>query len=255
MSIFNIDELKKKWTIEQNKLVQSIITEDQFDEIKLIGGLDISFVKDSDNACVTLSIMSYPDLKLVHHMSKMVLLKYPYVSGFLAFREVEHFINLLNDFEKEKPELKPQMILIDGNGIFHHRKCGSACHIGVLSGYPTIGVSKNLLYVEQFSREWINQQISQQIKNIPLEKGSSFKMIGTTGYEYGACLLNGSGTKNPLYVSIGHKVNLDTALKIVLTCSKTKIPEPIRQADLISRQYIRDNKDKIIISTKNQTFI
>ena len=94
--LHNIDQLIEKWTKTQITLSKSIIKKNNFNKIKLLGGLDISFVKNSNRACVTLAILSYPDLKLVHQISEMVTIKCPYVSGFLAFREVEHFVNILN---------------------------------------------------------------------------------------------------------------------------------------------------------------
>ena len=248
MSNYDINKLKETWREEQKLISKKTITEDQFNDIKLIGGLDISFVKNSDNACVTLAILTYPELEMVHQISEMVLLKYPYISDFLAFREVEHFMTILDKLDEK---YKPDVILVDGNGLLHNRKCGCATHIGVLSGYPTIGVAKNLLYVEQFTRE----MVADEVKKIDQKKGNYFKLIGTSGFEYGACLLTTDTTKHPMYVSPGHKVSLDSALKIVTTCCNFKTPEPIRQADLISRDYIRKNQDKITISTENKTYI
>ena len=158
MSSNSIDDLVEKWTVEQNDLSKLVIVEDQFDTIKLIGGLDISFIKNKDDACVTIAILSYPDLKVVHQVSKMVTLKYPYISGFLGFREVDHFMDLLANLD---PKFKPQLLFVDGNGIFHHRKFGSASHIGVLSGFPSIGISKNLLHLEQFSNEWLAEEMDK----------------------------------------------------------------------------------------------
>lgn len=230
-----MDTLEEKWISEQNVLAKSVIMEDQIvNPIKLVGGLDISFIKDNDkDACVTLAILSFPDLKLVHQVSKMVILTCPYINGFLGFREVDHFIDLLNNLD---PKFKPDVLFIDGNGLLHIRKFGSACHLGVLSGYPTIGISKNIMYVEQLTREYIETQITKIDKKV----GESFRLVGDSGFEYGACLLTTEESKHPIYVSIGHKVTLDTAIKLTIACSKYKIPEPVRQADLISRQAIRD---------------
>ena len=235
MSTSEIDKLKEKWTAKQIDMAKEVITVDQIEPIKIIAGLDISFVKESDNACVTIALLSYPDMKLVHQISKMVLMKYPYIPGFLGFREVDFFVELL----KEVPnEFKPQILFIDGNGILHYRKFGSASHIGVLSGIPTIGVSKNLLYVEQFSTEYIAEEMTK----IPHAKGNYFKLVGTSGFVYGACLLTSNSLKHPMYVSIGNKVSLETAVKLTLETCQFRMPEPVRQADLISRDFIRKIK-------------
>ena len=159
----------------------------------------------------------------------------PYISGFLGFREVEHFINLLQDMDQK---FKPQVLFVDGNGIFHPRKFGSASHIGLISGIPTIGISKNLLYVEQIDTNYIAEKI------IP-KKGNYFNLVGESGFTYGACIMTSESVKHPLYVSIGHKISLETATKLTLESAIYKIPEPIRQADLISREYIRNLTIKI----------
>lgn len=228
-----INKLKIKWIREQNILMNKVIKIDQFDDVKFIGGLDISFVKNTNNACVTLAILTFPELKLIRQISEMVVLKVQYIPGFLAFREVEHFMNVLNKLENK---YRPQILFVDGNGLLHYRKFGSASHIGVLSGIPTIGVSKNILCVEQFNKKFISQIISK----INKKKGEYFKLVGNSGFEYGAILMPLDNTTRPLYVSIGNKISLDTSIRLTLKCCNYRIPEPIRQADLISRAYIRN---------------
>uniref|UniRef100_A0A672YRY5 Endonuclease V n=1 Tax=Sphaeramia orbicularis TaxID=375764 RepID=A0A672YRY5_9TELE len=78
----------------------------------------------------------------------MVKLTAPYVSGFLAFRETPFLLEALQRLEKKEPSLMPQVVFVDGNGVFHHREFGLACHLGVLSGLPCVGVAKNLLQVD-----------------------------------------------------------------------------------------------------------
>uniref|UniRef100_A0A3B5QTU7 Endonuclease V n=1 Tax=Xiphophorus maculatus TaxID=8083 RepID=A0A3B5QTU7_XIPMA len=78
----------------------------------------------------------------------MVTLTAPYVSGFLAFRETPFLLEALQRLKISQPTLMPQVVFVDGNGLFHYREFGLACHLGVLSGLPCVGVAKNLLQVQ-----------------------------------------------------------------------------------------------------------
>jgi deoxyinosine 3'endonuclease (endonuclease V) len=87
--------------------------------------MDISFVggegDDKDEACASLVILSWPSLDIVHEEYAMVTMDVPYIAGFLAFREVKHLCNLLHKVQREKPDIVPQLLFLDGNGILHHR--------------------------------------------------------------------------------------------------------------------------------------
>ena len=128
-----MDIYAEKWKREQLELKkQLIITDDnnykgKGDVLKYIGGVDISFIKGDDiNACSSYVILSYPDLKVVYEKYVMVKLNLPYIAGFLAFREVEHVEKLINDCKKDKPEITPQIIFVDGNGVLHPNGFGFA---------------------------------------------------------------------------------------------------------------------------------
>ena len=93
--------------------------------LKLVAGVDISFVKDSpEDACAMICVLSYPRLELVHVQSAMVKLTAPYISGFLAFREAPHLVDLFEALRQERPDLVPQLIMVDGNGLLHPRALG-----------------------------------------------------------------------------------------------------------------------------------
>uniref|UniRef100_A0A670XVV9 Endonuclease V n=1 Tax=Pseudonaja textilis TaxID=8673 RepID=A0A670XVV9_PSETE len=94
----------------------------------------------------------------------VVAVNAPYVAGFLAFREVPFLLEAVQRLETQKPGLKPQVLLVDGNGILHHRGFGIACHLGVLTGLPCIGVAKNLLQVEGLANDELHKkQVSVEI--------------------------------------------------------------------------------------------
>ncbi|XP_041789936.1 endonuclease V-like isoform X3 [Chelmon rostratus] len=152
-----------------------------FSGLERVGGVDLSFIKGDDvNACAQLVVLSYPDLELLYEDSQMVTLTTPYIAGFLAFRETPFLLDALQRLERNQPQLLPQevakkfysllfrlcphtslasshpvcvsactqVVLVDGNGLFHYREFGLACHLGVLSGLPCVGVAKNLLQVQ-----------------------------------------------------------------------------------------------------------
>ena len=138
----------------QRNIRCNIIEDDRFSRpgaalrssIKFIGGLDISYSSnDSQTSVAALSIYHFRTMHHIHTINIPVKITVPYKSGFLAYREVQHYVTLLETLKKEHPQWKPQVLLVDGNGILHHRGCGSASHLGVVADVPTIGVAKTLL--------------------------------------------------------------------------------------------------------------
>jgi len=268
--------IKSKWIKEQLELKKSLITEDDFpwkvpdmDPMELehqqrnkhknakksmnydlevtkknlsddpqtlhyIAGVDISFVKESnEDACAALVVLSFPDFEVVHCALEMVKLSLPYIPGFLAFREVEHLKKLIDDLRLSKPELVPQLIFVDGNGILHPRGFGLASHLGVLCNIPTIGVGKKL-----FVMDGITPEIAKSLEK-KLEPKQSVNLVGESGKVWGALFRCSEETVKGINVSIGHKISLETAIKVLRLCSFYRAPEPIRHADLRSRDFIR----------------
>ncbi|XP_040386483.1 endonuclease V isoform X6 [Cygnus olor] len=127
-----------------------------------------------------------------------------------------------------------EVLLVDGNGLLHHRGFGVACHLGVLTDLPCIGVAKNLLQVDGLARDELHRE---QIRSLQ-RGGDTFPLTGTSGNVLGMALRSCNSSK-PLYISVGHRVCLETAVRLVQSCCRYRIPEPIRQADIRSREYIR----------------
>uniref|UniRef100_A0A3Q0STF6 Endonuclease V n=1 Tax=Amphilophus citrinellus TaxID=61819 RepID=A0A3Q0STF6_AMPCI len=97
----------------------------------------------------------------------MVTLTAPYVAGFLAFRETPFLLEALQRVQKNQPTLLPQVVFVDGNGLFHYREFGLACHLGVLSGLPCVGVAKNLLQVQGVNKNiCINKQLNRSTEKV-----------------------------------------------------------------------------------------
>ncbi|KAM6376942.1 endonuclease V isoform 3-T3 [Pluvialis apricaria] len=128
-----------------------------------------------------------------------------------------------------------EVLLVDGNGLLHPRGFGVACHLGVLTDLPCIGVAKNLLQVDGLARDELHRE---QIRSLQRE-GDTFPLTGTSGRARGMVLRSHNNSSKPLYISVGHRVCLETAVRLVKSCCRYRIPEPIRQADIRSREYIR----------------
>ncbi|XP_070415848.1 endonuclease V isoform X11 [Equus przewalskii] len=131
------------------------------------------------------------------------------------------------------PEL--EVLLVDGNGVLHHRGFGVACHLGVLTDLPCVGVAKKLLQVDGLEN---NAQHKEKIQLLQA-RGDSFPLMGGSGTILGMALKSHDHSTKPLYVSVGHKMSLEAAMRLTLGCCRFRIPEPVRQADIRSRDYIR----------------
>ena len=152
----------------------------------------------------------------------------------------------LSKLEKQrqsKPHLYPQCIMIDGNGILHRNKFGMACHIGLLTDTPTIGVSKKLCQVFGLEN---NTEHKEKVKALLLKRGDHFELFSDeepSPTRLGCAYRSTNESTNPVYLSAGHKISLETCLWVMeLTVTKYRIPEPIRQADLVTREYLRNQE-------------
>jgi len=183
-----------------------------------IASVDASFTDDEIIAVACL--YKYPELVYLGHETAIRKASFPYVPGYLTFREGPAIIEAINSLK-----IKPDIILFDGQGIAHPKGIGIASHIGVLLDMPTIGCAKSRLIGEY--------------KEPRFKKGdwSSLKYNGRT---VGA-VLRTKGNVRPLFVSPGHRIDLKASIEIVLGCtSKYRIPEPLRWADFISKKLRRE---------------
>ncbi|KAM6164697.1 endonuclease V [Rhynchocyon petersi] len=238
------EETLSFWKREQARLKALLVDWDteawqrhpDFEGLQRVGGVDVSFVKgDTVNACASLVVLSYPELEVVYEECRMVSLTAPYVSGFLAFREVPFLLDAVQRLQDREPGLVPQVLLVDGNGVLHHRGFGVACHLGVLTGLPCIGVAKKLLQVDGLEK---GEPHKEKVRLMRVG-GDTFPLVGDSGTILGMALKSHDHSTNPLYVSVGHKISLEAAVRLTRACCRFRIPEPVRQADIRSREYIR----------------
>jgi deoxyribonuclease V len=199
----------------QERLRGQVATEDQLGVVQRVAGVDAHYSVNSVWAAV--AVMTFPDLGLVESALIHRPLAFAYVPGLLSFREAPPILEVLHWLSE-----KPDLLLVDGQGLAHPRRFGLACHLGVLSDVPTIGIAKSRL-VGTYQEPGI-------------ERGAWSKLIDR-GETVGAVLRTRSAVR-PMFVSIGHRVNLKTAIDFVLRCTgHFRLPEPIRAADTFSRQH------------------
>lgn len=233
--------MSEHWENEQTRLASMVSDTDGFDlnGVRYVGGVDLGFVKDNPSvACAAFAIVKMDTLELVYQDLAWVPLTVPYVSGFLAFREVPPLMTLIEKARVACPDVFPEVILVDGNGILHPRRCGHASHLGILLDVPTIGVAKTFLHVDGNTEKAVRHEADLRNK----KHGDWVPIVGKTdGVVYGAAVRPTDITIHPIFVSVGHKVSLATAITLVLRCCKHRIPEPLRYADLLGRAFIAKN--------------
>ncbi|MGL4651433.1 MAG: deoxyribonuclease V [Caldilineaceae bacterium] len=178
-----------------------------------IAGVDVSVHGDEAQAAV--AVLAYPSLDILNHALWRGPVAYPYVSGLLSFREVPAVLRAL----EQLPEL-PDLIMADAQGIAHPRRVGMAAHLGILLDVPVIGVAKSRL-VGEFVE--------------PDDYPGARSPLLAGGEQLGEVVRTRAGVK-PLFISIGHRVTLAEAVALVLACcTRYRLPEPTRQAHLLSR--------------------
>ena len=239
----SLDVLKELWIEKQEQYKLKVVENDLTDfttNWRYVGGLDISFiVGDEVNACACYVILD-TSLQIVYKDLQMVQMTAPYVPGFLAFRESEFLLELISKQRQEMPDITPDVLIVDGNGILHPRFCGLGCHIGVDTNIPTIGVAKNLHQIEELGPEFNRDFVKDKFSKLT-QPGNFLQLSTSEGRTLGAAVKTVDGCKNGVFVSIGSGVSLDSSIRFVTRVSRHRIPEPTRQADILSREFLRLN--------------
>lgn len=201
----------------QERLRHLVVQRDDFGPLRRIAAVDAHYNEDEGRTWAAVAELNPDTLELTRSVLLTRPTSFPYVSGLLSFREVPAMQAALALL----PE-PPDLVIVDGQGIAHPRRFGLACHLGVVTGLPTVGVAKSRL-VGRYDEPG-------------RERGSSSPMFHRKEL-VGVALRTRDGT-NPLFVSIGHRVSLETCVSLVLRVTpKWRLPEPIRLADAISRMH------------------
>ena len=198
----------------QKDLKKQVSLIDDFNKIERVGGVDVNYKKGSGKATAAAVVLSFPGLEVWETQVVEGEVSFPYVPGLFSFREIPLLIPAL-----EKLKTTPQVMLVDGQGIAHPQRMGLAVHLGILMNIPTIGCAKSRLLGTHEN---------------PSKKKGAFTNLYDQGEIIGAVVRTRTDI-SPVYVSIGHKISLPTALEIVLKCTtKFRIPEPLRAAHIAS---------------------
>jgi deoxyribonuclease V len=199
----------------QKEIAKNVIAEDTLHKkIEYICGIDVSYKKNA--AYCSAVIMKKNTLELIESVNAKSIVKHPYIPGLFILRESEPILTTLKLLKKQF-----DLLLIDGHGLLHPRRCGLASYIGVLIDKPTIGIAKSLLCGSIKKDQFI---------------------------EYDATVLGFTikkGDKKQIYVSVGHKISLTTAIQIIKNLIKKEewVPEPLRIADLNSKNHLNFDQD------------
>jgi deoxyribonuclease V len=183
--------------------------------IRTVAGADLAFDPATNAAFAGVIVYRFPQMDEIERRFARRRLRFPYIPGLLSFREIPV---LTAAFDKLHSD--PELLLIDGHGRAHPRLFGIACHVGVLFDKPTIGCGKSLLVGEHEE---------------PKAAAGSTAPLFFHGQQVGTVLRTRTGVK-PLYVTVGHRVSLELAVRLVMRCvDGYRIPKPTREAD----HYVR----------------
>jgi deoxyribonuclease V len=197
----------------QQQLSKRVIREDVLSEtIRYVAGVDIAYAKGMSIGAVV--VLDFTSLSPIESQVSSVKTRFPYIPTLLSFREIPPALSAIR-----KLRAQPDVFLVDAHGIMHPYRLGFAAHLGLVMDKPTIGVAKNPLCGE-----------SERLK------GRKWAPIRDGGETIGAKVVTKAG-KKPVYVSVGHKVSLETAIDTVVDCTRAhRIPEPTRQAHVIASE-------------------
>jgi deoxyribonuclease V len=194
----------------QESLRHRVVLRNELKEVRFVAGVDVGFEQDGTITRAAVAVLHYPSLELHEQAIARQPTRFPYVPGLLSFRELPAVLEALQQLRTT-----PDLLLCDGQGYAHPRRFGIACHLGVLTGIPSIGVGKTRLigcYEEPGA-----------------DKGDWTPLLDK-GEEIGAVLRTRTGVK-PLFISPGHRMDLPGAIDWVLRCTtRYKLPETTRWA-------------------------
>ncbi|WP_430875513.1 deoxyribonuclease V [Gilliamella sp. G0441] len=210
MSI-NLEQLK----LTQQQLAEQVnLTDDFNSSITLIGGTDVGFEDEGNTTRAAIVVLTYPDFHVIEYHVARLKTEFPYIPGYLSFREYPALLSAW-----EQVEHKPDLLLVDGQGVAHPRRLGIASHLGLLLDMPTIGVAKKRLCGHYNPLPKVAGQVT------PLTDKQ--QQIGW--------VLQSKNNCNPLFISSGHRISQDSALKWVNLCLRGyRLPEPTRWADAVA---------------------
>ncbi|WP_267269557.1 deoxyribonuclease V [Pseudomonas protegens] len=233
--------IKHAWDIPPNeaidlqiKLSKQVVKKDRLGVVNRIAGIDVAYYKNNDTLIASIAIVDAQSLEIIESHAWAGVASYPYVPGLFSFRELPSIVRLLSTITH-----RPDLIICDGQGIAHPRRFGLASHLGVLYDIPTIGCGKS-----RFIGEYAP----------PLnERGCQSGLFD--GDELIGAVLRTQKNVKPVFVSIGHRVSLETACHWVLNVTRHyRLPETTRLADRYGRQFYEQNNPSIKLPSQSSDY-
>ena len=208
----------------QEELASRVCLEDFPGEPRTVTGVDVAYDRPRGLALAVAVTFAFPEMQELEEARAEVPVTFPYIPGLLSFREGPAVLAALERLRRE-----PDLLILDAQGIAHPRGIGLASHIGVVTGVPSIGAAKSRLVGEHAE---------------PGRRRGAQAPLFLQGREVGRVVRTRQGVR-PLYVSPGHRVSLERAAELVLRCcTRYRLPEPTRQADLRLRATPRGGSRK-----------
>lgn len=219
-----MQEALHPWNLTQNEaialqreLAQRIIRVDQIEEVQYVAGVDMAINENNGMARAAVVLLNYPQLEIIERHVYEEPIRMPYIPGLLSFREAPAVIGAFQQLKQH-----PQLVMVDGIGIAHPRRIGIASHLGLWLDLPTIGCAKSLL-VGRYDKAALGEEVGSWVPIIDKRE-----TIGA--------VLRTRPKVNPMFISLGHRISLETSIHFVLACGKGyRLPEPTRQADKLSK--------------------
>jgi len=202
----------------QKQLCTQVIPTDDLSDVRYVAGVDVGFEDQGKITRAAVAVLTWPELSLHETTIARQPTTFPYIPGLLSFREIPTVLAAL-----AQVQTTPDLLLCDGQGLAHPRRFGIACHLGVLVDLPAIGVAKSRLIgqhepVDQVRGSW--QPLTHKEERI------------------GAVLRSRPQTK-PLFISLGHRISLESAIDYVMSCTtRYRLPETTRWADKLASSKI-----------------
>ncbi|MEV6909820.1 deoxyribonuclease V [Amycolatopsis sp. NPDC051071] len=188
-------------------------------EIATVTGLDVAYAEGSGLIAAAAVTLDITDFRVVEKRTVVSEVSFPYEPGLFAFRELPPLLDALRALDHT-----PDLLVCDGHGLAHPRRFGLACHVGVVTGLPALGVGKTRFVGEHGE---------------PGRERGAREPLVDDGEVVGTVLRTQDGVK-PVYVSVGHKISLDNAVRQVLRlCPAFRQPETTRHADRLSRDALK----------------
>jgi len=198
----------------QTRLASKLILRQNIRKVTLVAGADFGYNKKKNKICAAIVSIKIPEFEIIEATREVEEVRIPYVPEYLCFREGPVFIRAFRKLEE-----KPDLTLIDGNGIAHPRKMGLASYVGVVLDVPTVGCAKSPFYPFDLPPEY---------------RGAYTPYRDDKGQTVGFCLRT-SFSVRPIFVSPGHRSDFVLAREAVLKCSQYRIPEPLRAAHRLAK--------------------